>query len=253
MPASGVSMRSLVSSPASSPPAFFISTPNEKAVAVAEGSTIWTLDMQSWGQQIDELVDAGQYSDALALLGTLDVAVLEDKVWSVGLLSRIPYSDANRSICQDRRVSFARGLYAVSLFVEGKYDEAIDIFLELDTNPAKVVAMYPPIVSGRLSKPHEEWIALFGGNCAGALRGSSVDDAAPQQDSSTLTTASDTASLTEKQIESIQEEKVASVSNPPASTSRVSLPSQTESPTRPHDETPGRLAPVTCAFPLTSC
>src|SRR5258708_38000948 len=56
VPASGVSMRSLVSSPASSPPAFFISTPNEKAVAVAEGRTIWTLGMESWGQQINEIV-----------------------------------------------------------------------------------------------------------------------------------------------------------------------------------------------------
>ena len=73
-------MRSLVSSPASTPPAFFISTPNEKAAATAEGSTIWALDMQSWGQQIDELVDAGQYPDALALLGILNNVVLEDKV-----------------------------------------------------------------------------------------------------------------------------------------------------------------------------
>lgn len=160
------------------------------------------------------------------------------------VLSRIPYSDANRSICQDRRVSFVRALYAVSLFAEGKYDEAIDIFLELDTNPAKVVAMYPPVVSGRLSKPQEEWITLFGGKRAVSFRESSVDDAAPQQDSSTSITASDTASLTEKRIENIQEREAASTSNPPASTSRISLPSQNESPARGNEETPGRPAPL---------
>jgi len=30
-------------------------------------------------------------------------------------------------------------------------------------NPAKVVALYPPSVSGRLFVPSEEWIPLFGG------------------------------------------------------------------------------------------
>lgn len=36
--------------------------------------------MKSWGDQIDELVVAGSYLDALSLLDTLDVAVVPDKV-----------------------------------------------------------------------------------------------------------------------------------------------------------------------------
>ena len=36
--------------------------------------------MKSWGDQIDELVIAGSYLDALSLLDTLDVAVVPDKV-----------------------------------------------------------------------------------------------------------------------------------------------------------------------------
>jgi len=36
--------------------------------------------MKSWGEQIDELVVAGSYLNALSLLDTLDVAVVPDKV-----------------------------------------------------------------------------------------------------------------------------------------------------------------------------
>jgi Vam6/Vps39-like protein vacuolar protein sorting-associated protein 39 len=39
----------------------------------------------------------------------------------------------------------------------------MDTFIELDINPAKVVALYPESVAGRLSMPQEEWISLFGG------------------------------------------------------------------------------------------
>jgi len=59
---------------------FFITTPVEKAAAATEGSALWMLRMQPWGTQIDELVDSGSYTEALALLDTLDKAVLPDKV-----------------------------------------------------------------------------------------------------------------------------------------------------------------------------
>jgi len=36
--------------------------------------------MRPWADQIDELVTTGQYADALALLDTIDQAVLLDKV-----------------------------------------------------------------------------------------------------------------------------------------------------------------------------
>jgi Vam6/Vps39-like protein vacuolar protein sorting-associated protein 39 len=54
-------------------------------------------------------------------------------------------------------------LHAVSLFHSGKFDEAINVFIELDINPAKVVALYPQSVGGRLSVPQDRWIPLFGG------------------------------------------------------------------------------------------
>lgn len=37
------------------------------------------LCMQSWGQQINELVDSGSYVEALALLETVDQAMMPDK------------------------------------------------------------------------------------------------------------------------------------------------------------------------------
>lgn len=39
----------------------------------------------------------------------------------------------------------------------------MNAFLELNINPAKIVALYPESVSGRLSVPEEDWIHLFGG------------------------------------------------------------------------------------------
>ena len=39
--------------------------------------------MKSWGDQIDELVVAGSYLNALSLLDTLDVVVVPDKVEGV--------------------------------------------------------------------------------------------------------------------------------------------------------------------------
>jgi Vam6/Vps39-like protein vacuolar protein sorting-associated protein 39 len=49
------------------------------------------------------------------------------------------------------------------LFQSGNFDAAIDTFIELDINPAKVVALYPESVAGRLSIPPDGWIPLYGG------------------------------------------------------------------------------------------
>src|SRR4051794_29802120 len=64
---------------------------------------------------------------------------------------------------QEQRAIHIRALNAVSLFRSGKFDDAINTFIELNINPAKVVALYPPNVSGRLSVPQHAWIPLYGG------------------------------------------------------------------------------------------
>lgn len=78
-PVPNASLRLLTSSPAKSR-LFLISTPTDRTAAAAEGSSIWQVTMKPWSEQLDELVRDGQYSDALALLDSLDEATLPDKV-----------------------------------------------------------------------------------------------------------------------------------------------------------------------------
>jgi hypothetical protein len=79
-PTTNATVRLLTPSASSKSPLFLVTTPTDKAAATAEGSTIWQFKMKSWDAQIDELVVAGQYSDALALLDTIDPSTLGDKV-----------------------------------------------------------------------------------------------------------------------------------------------------------------------------
>lgn len=70
---------------------------------------------------------------------------------------------------QDHRLVRIRALHAVSQFKEAKFDEALSTFINLDINPAKVIALYPESISGRLAVPPERWISLYGGGRAQAL------------------------------------------------------------------------------------
>ncbi|RXW25536.1 hypothetical protein EST38_g333 [Candolleomyces aberdarensis] len=140
-PVPNANLRLLTSSPAKSR-LFLLSTPTDRTAAAAEGSSIWEITMKPWSEQLDELVRDGEYSDALALLDSLDEATLPDK---------------------PQRRTRIRALNAVSQFRAGKFDDAIDTFIDLDFNPAKVVALYPEAVSGRLAVPVEKWIPLHGG------------------------------------------------------------------------------------------
>ncbi|KAJ3775239.1 hypothetical protein FB446DRAFT_417887 [Lentinula raphanica] len=124
------------------PSLFLLTTPTDRTVASSEGSSIWQFDMKPWSEQIDELLLAGQYMDALKLLDIIDA-------------SELPNRD-------DWRYQI-RALNAVSEFQAGQFDKAIDTFTELNINPAKVVALYPESISGRLSIPAERWIELYGG------------------------------------------------------------------------------------------
>lgn len=57
-----------------------LTTPIDRAAALNEGSMIWQTNMKTWTEQLDELVLAEQYSDALGLLDVVDDAMLLDKV-----------------------------------------------------------------------------------------------------------------------------------------------------------------------------
>jgi hypothetical protein len=124
--------------------------------------------MKPWGEQVDELVDAGKYAEALALLDTIDAAFLPDKVCvyqsAYGFLLMLVS-------LKDRRTSLAKALDAVSQLRSGEFDRALDSFVTLNINPAKVISLYPESISGRLSVPREHWIQMFGGPTPKATRG----------------------------------------------------------------------------------
>lgn len=156
------SIRLLTPSLVAKSPLFLVSTPLDRTTATTEGSCVWKLEMKPWGEQIDELVRKGLYANALALLNILDTTALLDK---------------------DERCTRIRALNAVAQFRTGKYDDAINTFLELDLNPAKVVALYPERVAGRLSVPQDGWVPLFGGP-AGSAPGPGGSTSAESSDAS---------------------------------------------------------------------
>lgn len=135
------SVKLLTPSAGAKPPIYVKVSPTERGSLEKDGLSIWCLDMKSWGEQIDELVNAEEYQEALALLNSIDDVLLEDKV---------------------ARRTYVEGLYAVSLFSHGRYDEAIEHFIGLETNPARVIAMYPSYISGPLAHSRDEWYSLFG-------------------------------------------------------------------------------------------
>ncbi|RPD61108.1 hypothetical protein L226DRAFT_534756 [Lentinus tigrinus ALCF2SS1-7] len=135
-------LRLLTPSPSAKSPLFVVSTPTDRTAATNAGSAVWCFRIKPWNQQIDELVEAGAYSDARSLLDSLDAALIADK---------------------ERKQKQIRALQAVDQFRNAKYDDAINAFIELDINPAKVVALYPESIAGRLSVPQDEWIPLYGG------------------------------------------------------------------------------------------
>ncbi|EPQ27516.1 uncharacterized protein PFL1_05054 [Pseudozyma flocculosa PF-1] len=136
------SVRLLTTSASNKPPIYVVVSPTDRGAQERDGSTVWRLDMHGWSQQIDELLQKGEFEEALALLDSVDEVILEDKA---------------------ERRALVQGLYGVYLFSQNRFDEAVEIFTELEMNPAKVLALYPPNVAGDLSRSRDEWLPIFGG------------------------------------------------------------------------------------------
>lgn len=100
------------------------------------------LQIKPWTDQIHQLIELGEYEESLALMGGLDEITLPKKA---ALLAKL------------------NGLCAVINFSKHKYDQAIDSFISLSVNPAKVIALYPAEISGPFARGRDEWEALYGG------------------------------------------------------------------------------------------
>ena len=133
------------------------STPTDKALSQAEGSTIWSLRAGEVGEQIDDLVREGRVADALALVNAIGEAGLAP-------VSGRPELHAKLNMkAQTRRLAHLRPLHAVQHFARGQYQTAMDTFLSDNINPALVISLFPAeSMSRKLHVSRDQWMSLFG-------------------------------------------------------------------------------------------
>lgn len=79
---------------AASSKVLFVSTPNDKNLAQSEGSSVWAVEAEDIGDQVDELVKEGRVQDAIGLVEAMGDAGLSPVCPS---FIRTSPSDRNRS------------------------------------------------------------------------------------------------------------------------------------------------------------
>ncbi|WOO80809.1 Vam6/Vps39-like protein [Vanrija pseudolonga] len=131
------------------PRLLLVSTPTDRALLAAEGSTIWQLPAPNIGEQVDDLVRDGRVVDAIGLVEAVGDAGLEPS-------QRLPH---------------LRILQGLIQFAHGDYKSAMEAFVVHNVHPAKVVALFPKdTISGNLAVPRKQWMSLFG-----AVDGARID------------------------------------------------------------------------------
>ncbi|RHZ82984.1 hypothetical protein Glove_101g19 [Diversispora epigaea] len=100
-----------------------------KYLYVASYSCVWRFTPLGFEKQIDQLIGKFQFEEAISLAEQIEPILLDDK---------------------DAKILEIRRLYAHHLFQQQKFDDAITIFQDLETEPAEVVALYPTSISGDL-------------------------------------------------------------------------------------------------------
>lgn len=117
-----------------------------KGFHISSERCVWKMGATDYDAQVKELVDAGNFDEAISILNMLEDALLQSKTETL------------------REVKMQK---AEVLFGEKKYRKAMDLFNEDDVHapPERVLALYPPIIAGELSK----W--------AGKEDGKTADDA----------------------------------------------------------------------------
>ncbi|CAO3623144.1 unnamed protein product [Cunninghamella blakesleeana] len=106
-----------------------------KLVYVATSSQIWRLTPFSFSSQIDQLVEKNAYEEAVSLLEQIDAVLVENK---------------------EEKLQMIRTSYAHDLFLHGEYDTSLGLYQELNTPAAKVIELYPSIISGNLAQDQND-------------------------------------------------------------------------------------------------
>jgi hypothetical protein len=113
--------------------------------STASTSQIYLLTLNTWQKQLDDLIALGSYEEALSLLNALD-------------------SPQHYLPDVEERQKQLRILAGLSLFLDkGKYEQAIDIFIEENVNTAKVVSLFPKAISGKLFLERDRLEEVWGG------------------------------------------------------------------------------------------
>ncbi|KAI6847384.1 hypothetical protein KC332_g2305 [Hortaea werneckii] len=105
-----------------------------KGFLVASERVIWRMNALPYNNQLAELVERQRFDEAVSLLGLLEDTLIDNK---------------NARI---REVKMQKATY---LFEQQKYRPALDLFVEAEAPPERVVALYPRSVAGDYSMVSE--------------------------------------------------------------------------------------------------
>ena len=106
-----------------------------KGFLVASERTIWRMNALSYPSQLTELVAKQRFDEAVSLLELLEDTLIDDKAGRI------------------REIMTQKG---IALFHQQKYSAARDIFVDAQTTPERVIALYPRSIAGDLSSLVEE-------------------------------------------------------------------------------------------------
>lgn len=101
-----------------------------KGFLVASDRVIWRMNALPYHTQLEELVDRQRFDEAISLLNLLEHTLIDDKAG---------------------RIREIKILKAIDLFQHQKYQTAIDLFIDAEAAPDRVIALYPRSISGDLS------------------------------------------------------------------------------------------------------
>lgn len=134
---------------------------------------VYLYAMVPYPDQISDLLSSGQYSAALALVNGIEDPILADRP------------------AQLRKI---QALVALKQLKAGLSEQAIDAFIDLEVNPAKVVGLFEEKISGKL------WLGdsaeeVFGGRSKGTVLESRAQEERASQEEEADKDVSDNASV----------------------------------------------------------
>ena len=101
-----------------------------KGFLVASDRTIWRMNALPYASQLAELVEKQRFDEAISLLNLLEDTLIDDKQGQI------------------REIKIQK---ACHLFAQQKYRPALDLFVEAEAPPERVVSLYPRCIAGDLS------------------------------------------------------------------------------------------------------